>query len=186
MSGLRVYQRNALEQARYFFRLGHRSVLVQLATGLGKTRIFAEACRGHVLLDGKVLVVTPRRELVAQAARTLDEIGLFLERDVFVRSIQGLLASGPPFEDITMIVIDEARHFVADEWSKVRAMFPDALVLGFDATPERGDGRGLGAMFEKMVEGLPIAAASLRRESPTSAPRLLKSMIVTSDMIVQK
>jgi superfamily II DNA or RNA helicase len=91
--------------------------------------------------------------------RTLEEIGLAPERDVFVRSIQELLVPGAVIPPATMLVFDEARHFVADEWSKIREVLPDAIVLGFDATPERGDGRGLGSMFERIVTGLPIRDA---------------------------
>jgi superfamily II DNA or RNA helicase len=58
-----------------------------------------------------------------------------------------------------MIVLDEARHYVADEWSKLRAAYPDALFLGLDATPERGDGRGLGGMFDILLEATTIKDA---------------------------
>ncbi len=156
---LRPYQAEALERAREHVANGAKSVLIQLATGLGKTRIFAEACRKHVALGGTPLVIAARRELISQATRTLDETGLVPERDVFVRSIQELLVPGAVIPPATMLVFDEARHFVADEWSKIREALPGAIVLGFDATPERGDGRGLGSLFERIVTGLPIRDA---------------------------
>lgn len=42
---LRPYQQEALEAGRYAVKNGRRRVLVQLATGLGKTVVFAEIAR---------------------------------------------------------------------------------------------------------------------------------------------
>ena len=40
--------------------------------------------------------------------------------------------------------------------------YPDAKVLGLTATPCRGDGRGLGGIFKRMVEG-PDTVALIER-----------------------
>lgn len=56
-----------------------------------------------------------------------------------------------PLADIKVIVVDEAHHAVADLYLTVlRAIFdasPDALMLGVTATPRRGDGKGLGELW---------------------------------------
>jgi DNA repair protein RadD len=61
-------------------------------------------------------------------------------------------------EKIRMWVIDEAHHVLRDnKWGIGARMFPNAIGLGVTATPERADGRGLGAhadgVFETMVQG---------------------------------
>ena len=37
-------------------------------------------------------------------------------------------------------------------YRKIIAAYPDAIVLGLTATPCRGDGRGLGSIFETLIE----------------------------------
>jgi superfamily II DNA or RNA helicase len=48
-------------------------------------------------------------------------------------------------------VFDEAHHYVADAWGQVAAAYKDSVILGLTATPERGDGRGLGDLFDHLV-----------------------------------
>lgn len=157
MTDLRDYQRAALERARRLVReQGRRAVLLCMPTGTGKTRTAVEACWGHVQQGGRPLFVAPRRELVTQAQRALRERGLHL---AWVRTIQELSRPGAEIPPATMVVLDEARHYVADAWSELRAKLPGAIYLGLDATPERGDGLGLGGMFDALVEAITVKDA---------------------------
>lgn len=157
MSELRDYQRAALERARFHVReQGMRAVLLCMPTGTGKTRTAVEACWGHVQQGGRPLFVAPRRELVDQARKALATRGLHL---AWVRTIQELSRPGAEIPNATMVVLDEARHYVADAWSELRAKLPSAIYLGLDATPERGDGRGLGGMFDVLVEAITVKDA---------------------------
>ncbi|MEM7516661.1 MAG: DEAD/DEAH box helicase family protein [Planctomycetota bacterium] len=61
---LRPYQTAALEAVRSAYKDGHRSALVVMPTGTGKTVLFAEIAR---LAKGPVLVLAHRQELVAVA-----------------------------------------------------------------------------------------------------------------------
>ena len=61
---LRPYQQAALTAVRDAYRQGHRSALVVMPTGTGKTVLFAEISR---LAKGPVLVLAHRQELVEQA-----------------------------------------------------------------------------------------------------------------------
>ena len=61
---LRPYQDQALRAVREAYRQGHRSALVVMPTGTGKTVLFAEISR---LAKGPVLVLAHRQELVEQA-----------------------------------------------------------------------------------------------------------------------
>ena len=67
---LRRYQEQALHAVREAYRAGHRSVLVVMPTGTGKTVLFAEIAR---LAVGPVLVLAHRQELVEQARAKISE-----------------------------------------------------------------------------------------------------------------
>lgn len=66
---------------------------------------------------------------------------------------------GADIPPASMVVLDEARHYVADAWSRLRGALPFAIYLGLDATPERADGRGLGRMFDELIESISIRDA---------------------------
>jgi DNA repair protein RadD len=51
-----------------------------------------------------------------------------------------------------LLIIDEAHHACAATYQKILKAYPNAIVLGLTATPCRGDGRGLGGIFETMIE----------------------------------
>lgn len=85
---------------------------------------------------------------------------------VVVASIQTLararrrdaLAASPPFD---LVVVDEAHHAAADSYgaalAAVRAGEPDGpLLLGVTATPDRGDGKGLDDLFDRIVAAYDI------------------------------
>lgn len=150
---LRPYQQDALDE----LMASRENALLCLATGLGKTRTLAELALAEVQNGGTVGWVAHRRELVFQAAAALRDAWLSVGTNCWVRSVQELLAKpGPP---ATMLVLDEAHHFVADEWSKVHEQYKASRVVGASATPERADGRGLGAIFKRMVVGPSVKEA---------------------------
>ena len=64
---LRPYQLAAADAVRDGYRRGLRRMLVQLATGLGKTVLFAHLAHRVVERGGRVLVIAHRDELLSQA-----------------------------------------------------------------------------------------------------------------------
>jgi DNA repair protein RadD len=72
---------------------------------------------------------------------------------VQVASIQTLVRRLDQHRDYDFIVVDEAHHSTARTWRAVVDAMPNAKVLGTTATPERGDGAGLGEVFDEMVVG---------------------------------
>src|SRR5262249_47404835 len=58
-----------------------------------------------------------------------------------------------PLPPADIIVVDEAHHVVAQTYARIIEAYPDAVVLGATATPARGDGRGLGGVFNIMIKG---------------------------------
>ena len=51
-----------------------------------------------------------------------------------------------------LVVVDEAHHSRAATYQRLLAAYPNAVILGLTATPCRGDGRGLGKIFELLIE----------------------------------
>jgi superfamily II DNA or RNA helicase len=55
----------------------------------------------------------------------------------------------PPAE---LLIIDESHHAPAETYRKIIDSYPGAVLIGLTATPCRGDGRGLGGIFETIIE----------------------------------
>ena len=172
---LRPYQQRLLEQ----LAATDKRILVVCPTGGGKTVVAAALMASS---SRRALMVAHRREIVNQTAAKLAAFGVHHgliqagEEDklrpmaaVQVASIQTLHARAirsttmpMPFADL--IVIDEAHHACAMTYRKVIEVYPDATVLGLTATPCRGDGRGLGGIFDVII--------APRQEGVTRLPSL--------------
>jgi superfamily II DNA or RNA helicase len=162
---LRPHQARAMGEMRVAARAGKRGVLVVMPTGGGKTCLAAHAVASHIAKGGRVVWFAHRRELVRQAADTLRAFelpvgadGLNASAPVQVLSVQGSLMKGevPPG---SLCVFDEAHHFAGDQWKTLMHAYPDSIRLGLTATPERKDGRGLGAagLFDHLVTAAQIS-----------------------------
>lgn len=161
---LRPYQQRALDDARAAFKAGSKSVLLVAPTGAGKTRMGVEVCAGALRRGRSVLWLAHRKELLEQArarlmAEGLERVGMIaadlptMNAPVQVASIQTLAARAakglPP---AGIVVFDEAHHYGADDWGAIAAHYATVPRLGLTATPERGDGRGLGDLFDHVVQ----------------------------------
>ncbi|MGE0551747.1 MAG: DEAD/DEAH box helicase [Kofleriaceae bacterium] len=164
VAALRPYQRSAVEGVLAAFRAGHRSTLLVLATGTGKTVVFAEVARRGVERGRRVLVLAHRTELITQAAEKLANAGVEAQVDqgerraseapCVVASVQTL--RGPRLERwardaFDLVVVDEAHHATAASYRAVLERFTSAKVLGVTATPDRLDGHGMGEVFESVA-----------------------------------
>ena len=162
---LRPYQQQAIADLRLAFRSGVRAPLLVAPTGMGKTVIFSAITHAAAARGRRVLILVHRRELIRQASAKLTHAGVnhgiiaagFVPSDhpVQVASVQTLARRlERQHWQPDLIVIDEAHHLVAGNlWAKVISHWPDSFLLGVTATPIRQDGRGLGAMFTKLVLG---------------------------------
>ncbi len=148
---MRPYQQEAVSQ------LGDGDLLVA-PTGTGKTRMLCEWAHVQISQGRRVLWVAHRNELLHQASNALRDNFLSPEVNVWVRSIQELRVKAGPRADV--VVVDEAHHLPSDDWSQLRtAQYPDAILVGATATPERGDGRGLGSLFKRIVNTIAVRTA---------------------------
>jgi len=162
---LRNYQTEAVERLRDAYRDGARRLLLQAGTGAGKTVIGA-ALMGYALERGsRILFLAHRRELVYQCVDKLTRFdhpcGILMSGHetsavaTQVASIQTLwsrMRRGrlPPPADL--VVVDECHRTMARTYLEVLRAYPEAAVLGLTATPARLDGRGLGDVYEAMVQ----------------------------------
>lgn len=158
---LRAYQVHALEQLRHQLRAGKRRPLLVSPTGSGKTVTAAELVRSAVAKGSRVLVVAHLKEIIDQTSAKLDLYGVphgviqaqhwrrFPNEPVQIASVQTLVRREFPPADL--LVIDEAHHARAGTYAKIIEHYPDAPVVGLTATPWRGDGKGLGELFDSMV-----------------------------------
>lgn len=167
--GLRGYQRECLQAIGSSLKQGCRRQLVSMATGLGKTHVFARL--PSFLGTSKMLVLAHRKELLDQArskliaANPTSRIGLERaehyatgEEDVVVASVQSLVNKSRlekfPADHWDLIVVDEAHHSTAPSYLKILRHYgagERAPLIGFTATPFRGDGVDLSSVFEKVV-----------------------------------
>ena len=165
---LRRYQRDVIDEFNRRIDDGHRRILLVAPTGAGKTIIGAEIIGDTARGMSPVLVLAHRREIIGQTSRKLYAAGIAhgiiqagsparpLEL-VQVASIQTLWARAmyrqsmdlPPAH---LLVVDEAHHCPAETYRKIITAYPEAVLLGLTATPCRGDGRGLGGIFDTIVE----------------------------------
>lgn len=162
MITLRDYQLSGDEEVRQHIRAGRKRVLVVAGTGSGKGTWAADLVRRAVGKGKRVIFAVYGREIVEDFSRNrLDKLGVdhgVIMADhprrrpwlpVHVASIDTLRRRTPPPADL--LIVDECDiHFSA--WLKLRELYPQAVIIGTTATPIRTDGRGLGELFEAMVE----------------------------------
>ena len=134
----------------------HRSVMVQMPTGTGKTCVLVACVRAWLSQnEGAVWIVVHRRELVEQIVGTLQGEDFVGDR-VRVFSIQWLSRhEGELAERPGLLVIDEAHHAVAKTYKAVVEACPGAKVLGLTATPCRLTRRGFTDLFEVLLQSWP-------------------------------
>lgn len=163
---LRPYQLDADARIRQELEQ-HRSTLVVMATGLGKTVLLA-----HVAAHwpGRVLVIAHRSELINQGREKIEQYArepvgkeqaewwAASERIVIgsVQTIKGERRDRFKLNPFSLVIVDEAHHATAKSYRSILEAFPDAKVLGVTATPDRTDKKAMGAVFDSVAYQLEI------------------------------
>ncbi len=155
----RAYQARAIVSARASLAAGKRAVLLVGPTGMGKTTIAGQIAVSAVAKGSRVVFLAHRRELIDQAARRFRQFGL----EVGCRGVSKLakvqvtsphvILSRREMPEAELVICDEAHHYVSDEWGLIPRAYltSGARIIGLSATPERGDGIGLGALFDDLI-----------------------------------
>lgn len=165
---LRSYQTSAVSQVRQSILDGNRKPVLVMPTGSGKTRTATEIVRLAVEKGNRVLFLAPRRELIYQTLATFLRAGIDagmimagepqrLYAKVQVASVSTLHARGIRTERIMMptadiVIVDECHLSVAKGQSEILARYADKVIIGLTATPARGDGKGLGQIYDELVQ----------------------------------
>ncbi|MBR1625890.1 MAG: DEAD/DEAH box helicase [Bacteroidales bacterium] len=159
-ANLRPYQVDMKKRIFETWQKGMKSIMMQMPTGTGKTILFCSIIKDiwDYHFDDrkplcKFLILVHRKELIEQVQKTLyTKIGL----------AHGVIAGGRSEDEFyhiqvamvhslardrrlqrwkdnefDFIICDEAHHFLANDYTKIRATFPDAYLLGVTATPYR-------------------------------------------------
>ena len=161
---LRPYQARGIRDVHALVLMGKKRILCVAPTGAGKMFVIANIIKSATLL---VLFVAHRKEIIDQCAKQLagqgiTNVGVIRASDarynpsasVQVASIATLARRDKPFVGKqVIIIIDEAHRAASDSYAELLSHYPDAIVLGFTATPVRLDGRPLGGdLFEELVQ----------------------------------
>ena len=150
----------------------HRVLIVCGETGSGKTTQLPKLCllagRGR---RGMIAHTQPRRIAASSIAKRLAEetqtelgelVGYkvrFTDKTKSSARIKlmtdGILLAetqtDPLLRAYDTIIIDEAHHCISESYQRVLKHFPEAKVLGVTATPDRGDMKNLGQVFESLA-----------------------------------
>jgi len=165
---LRPYQEEARKAIQDEWKSGVKNTLLVLPTGTGKTIVFSKVIEDRVKLGERVLVLAHRAELLDQAADKLEQAtGLKTATEkaeqtalnswyrVVVGSVQTLMREKRlnQFDNdfFDCIIIDEAHRTLADSYLRILDHFSEANVLGVTATPDRGDMKNLGSVYESLA-----------------------------------
>ena len=165
---LRPYQQQARERIHAEWENGHTRTLLVLPTGTGKTIVFASVAADQVRAGHRVLILAHRGELLEQAADKLQRstglVSAVEKADatclntwfrVVVGSVQTLQRTARlerfSHDYFGTIIIDEAHHAITDGYRRILDYFDHARVLGVTATPDRGDMRNLGEVFDSLA-----------------------------------
>lgn len=164
---LRKYQQEFIDRIRFKLSQGERRIVCVLPTGGGKTVVFCHICRQVIMKKKRVLIVTHRREIFSQIKKALhkEEIhsgsimsGRPIQNDTIQVGMVQVVANRLSYiQKPDLIIFDEAHHIRASSWLKILNHWNDTTILGFTATPERLDGKGLKNVFPCMVEGSTIS-----------------------------
>jgi superfamily II DNA or RNA helicase len=187
---LREYQENDVEAVLDSIKRNgsHHRLIYQLPTGGGKTVVFAEIARRYIeRFHRKILILTHRKELCDQTARTLKKNGIAAKvinaavRDIpklndnwcFVAMVETLnnRLRDHKFDagDVGLIIIDEAHN---NSFVKVLEQIENAAWLGITATPYSVNAsEPLKGTYNELITGEPIGR--LVEEGFLAKPRLV-------------
>jgi DNA repair protein RadD len=167
---LRPYQNDVVDEIERKIAEGFRRILVTAPTGSGKTVIISEIIRRTTAASRRSVFIAHRDEILTQARDKLKAFAVVAGiiksgRDedqrpqslvqicgiqtLHARAIRRRLVELPPAE---ILIIDEAHRARAETYQKIIEAYPNAILIGLTATPCRGDGRGLGNVFQTMIE----------------------------------
>ena len=173
----RYYQKEAKTSISGEYDKGNRRLLLQMATGAGKTVVFADLMNVFKdRLPGQMMVLAHTEELVTQNLKKLEQANPLLkvgkemageyadpDCDIISACVKTTGRQGTKrnerfnWSNIDKLVIDEAHHSVGDDYGRVidlvgiNAAGSDKLLVGVTATTQRPDGKALSEIYDKVA-----------------------------------
>jgi superfamily II DNA or RNA helicase len=172
---LRNYQITAKEDI-YIAWKTFRTVMFQMPTGTGKTRLFSSIIKDMHEYGAKrrepvkILILAHREELISQISESIGKKygiahGKIKSRHdeehhypTQIASVQTLYRRIERWiqKDFNVIIIDEAHHVLAKTYRDICNNFPNAKILGVTATPYRLNAEPFPPMFDILVQSKSI------------------------------
>ena len=162
-NNLRQYQVDSINDLRKAILKGHKRIVLQLATGGGKTTIASEMIRKANEKGKKCLFLADRIELVEQTSRRLDYEGLdhgiiMADNPRYKPNSLNQICSPQtlarrPIPGADLVIIDEC-HVAYNVHRKMMSRMPNTVFIGLSATPFT---KGLGKMYSDLVIGATTA-----------------------------
>lgn len=137
--------------------IAHRQELVsQLSLHLAKWGVY------HRLIASKNVI----RSIISEHRIEFGRSYYNPQAPAAVASVDTLIARKDSLsswaQQVTLWLQDEAHHLLREnKWGRAAEMFPNAVGLGVTATPQRADGKGLGAHADGVFEAL-VVGPSMR------------------------
>lgn len=170
----RHYQDESIAASLSDYDKGVRRMMLNMATGTGKTIVFAKLFeKFRTRLPGQMMVLAHTEELVEQNRKKMQDVNPTLKvgkemageyadpnSDIVSASVATVGRMGSKrlaaFSQIDKLVVDEAHHSTADAYGRVfeatGVLSPqsDKLLLGVTATSQRPDGKALSDIYERI------------------------------------
>ena len=171
---LRPYQEIAVDDASTALDK-HKNTIVVAPTGAGKTIMLSALVGKRFKVGNKVLVLQHRDELVRQNKTKFSRVNPNITTSIVdgsekdwngdtIFSMVQTLSRENNLNNIShfdLVVVDESHHAVADTYmriiDKVRQANESVEIVGFTATPNRGDRKGLKGVFNNCSHQIEIA-----------------------------
>lgn len=161
---LRDYQARAIAQIRESYGpLRKRAPLFVLPTGGGKSIVMAFIAHGAAAKGNRVYILSHRTELIDQLSAALNATNTphgfiaagygRISAPTQIASVATLIRRIDKIAAPDLLLIDEAHHARAGQWTAIIQRWQSAKVLGVTATPIRLSGEGLAEIFDHLVIG---------------------------------
>ena len=171
---LRPYQEIAVDDAATALDK-HKNTIVVAPTGAGKTIMLSALVGKRFKVGNKVLVLQHRDELVRQNKTKFSRVNPDITTSIVdgsekdwsgstIFSMVQTLSRENNLSNINhfdLVVVDESHHAVADTYmriiNKVKEANDSVEIVGFTATPNRGDKKGLKKVFTNCSHQIEIS-----------------------------
>lgn len=171
MPVLREYQERAILLLREHIKHGLKKVIMALPTGGGKSIIFGQIIANALDKGKTVLWLVHRRNLVYQMRDVLEQFGIECglimagnESDTKLPIQLGTIQTYNRRLDLDatynnrfyinadLILIDEGHRSLSKTYMDVISLYHDKIIISCTATPMRADGRGMGEVYDSIVD----------------------------------